>query len=640
MKRSPENINAPASSRWDYEVRLLAFFAVCVSVFSFLYYFRQGDVLLYGDAVAHINIARRVFDSRTPGLLQLGTVWLPLPHLLMIPFLIFDGMWRSGAAGSIPSMCAYVFGVVGMFRLVRGGLGAVPTGLASPGGSTRHFRAGLSNIAATRLESDASRVSADPRASPEPRGSTGPRASSVSAHPLQSSSGFVYDPAARVAAWTAAVIYGANPNLIYMQTTAMGEALYLAFFIWAVIYLGEFARGDEKALAKCGSCLAAACLTRYDGWFLAVIVGAVVVGIYLRRGYNHSGAFAPPDSRGRLSPHDPSPHDPSPHDPSPHGLGLSLHKSALAKFLLLTVAGPALWLAYNAAVYGNPLEFANGPYSAKAVEKNTGTINPANGNLYAGAMYFVKSAELNVAEAEWLGRFWLLLAVAGAAAILIWTRAAWPILLLWTPLPFYALSLAYGSVPIFVPVWWPFSHYNVRYGLELLPAMAGSMAVLVGAALRSSKSPRAVRLVLILAVAALVTAGYVSAWRSEPISYREAAINMRGRIALERQLANWLRDLPPNATLLMYLGEHPGAAQVAGVPLRRVINEGNHRVWRQPVDPEGLWERALADPSKFADYVVAFEGDTVWQAVQARHLPELVEINVTGQRRAILYRAR
>ena len=115
---------------------------------------------------------------------------------------------------------------------------------------------------------------------------------------------------------------------------------------------------------------------------------------------------------------------------------------------------------------------------------------------------------------------------------------------------------------------------------------------------------------------------------------------MRGRVALERQLANWLRDLPPNATLLMYLGEHPGAVQQAGIPLKRVINEGNHRVWKQPVDPDGLWERALVDPSKFADYVVAFEGDTVWQVVQARHLPELVEISVTGQRRAILYRAR
>ena len=87
-------------------------------MFSFLFYFQRGDVLLYGDAVAHINIARRVFDSKTPGLLQLGTVWLPLPHLLMIPFLV-SKMWHRGVGGSIPSMAAYVFGVVGIFRLVR-----------------------------------------------------------------------------------------------------------------------------------------------------------------------------------------------------------------------------------------------------------------------------------------------------------------------------------------------------------------------------------------------------------------------------------------------------------------------------------------------------------------------------------------
>ena len=176
--------STPPSSPWDSEVRLLAWLATCVSVFSFLFYFRYGDVLLYGDAVAHLNIARRVFDSKTPGLLQLGTVWLPLPHLLMIPFLISDEMWQRGVGGSIPSMVAYVFGVIGMFRLVRGVL----------------------------------------------------------------SGGVEPDRAARVAAWTAALVYGANPNLIYLQTTAMGEAVYLAFFIWSVMYLSEFVRGNAKAL--------------------------------------------------------------------------------------------------------------------------------------------------------------------------------------------------------------------------------------------------------------------------------------------------------------------------------------------------------------------------------------------------------
>jgi len=35
----------------------------------------------------------------------------------------------------------------------------------------------------------------------------------------------------------------------------------------------------------------------------------------------------------------------------------------------------------------------------------------------------------------------------------------------------------------------------------------------------------------------------------------------------------------------------PGALEQAGIPLRRTINEGNHRVWKYPLDPDGLWER-------------------------------------------------
>src|SRR5271167_1152209 len=106
----------------DRETLLVTQIAAGISILSFLVYLQRGNLLLYGDAVAHINIARRVFDSKTPGLLQLGTVWLPLPHLLMIPFLLSDQMWQRGVGGSIPSLMAYVLGVVGIFRLIRGAL--------------------------------------------------------------------------------------------------------------------------------------------------------------------------------------------------------------------------------------------------------------------------------------------------------------------------------------------------------------------------------------------------------------------------------------------------------------------------------------------------------------------------------------
>jgi len=558
MKNAP-----PPSSPWDSEVRLLAWLATCVSVISFLAYFQRGDVLLYGDAIAHINIARRVFDSKTPGLLQLGTVWLPLPHLLMIPFLLSNEMWRRGVGGSIPSMAAYVFAVIAMFRLVRGAL-------------------------SRNLEPDG---------------------------------------AARIAAWTAALVFAANPNLIYMQTTAMGEALYLALFLWAVVYFSEFVRGDAKALTKCGLCVAAACLTRYDGWFLAVAIAGTVVLLGLLRG--HAAQQGKPAVR--------------------------FPRAAIVKFVLIAAAAPLLWLAYNGIVYRNPLEFANGPYSARAIERRTqGGGNPGHpgtNNPVLAEMYFLKSAEANLAENEWLQRAWVFLAIAGAVAAALPYRlkspevgssppGAWPLLLLLVPLPFYALSVAYGGVPIFVPAWWPFTHYNVRYGLQLLPAFAAALAMLVHLAVRSEGWKPHVRLASVLAVFAFVIASYASVWRAGPVSLIEAQVNMRTRNQLEAQLAVWLQKLPSDSTLLMYVGDHVGALQRAGIPLRRVINEGNHRTWKQPADPDGLWERALADPARSADYVIAFEGDSVWQAVQGRHLSEIVEIHVTGQARAVLYRAR
>ena len=540
---------------WDSETRLLAWLATCVSVLSFLFYFKSGDVLLYGDAVAHINIARRVFDSQTPGLLQLGTVWLPLPHLLMIPFLISQHMWQSGAGGSIPSMAGYVFGVIGMFRLTRESLarGATP------------------------------------------------------------------DRAVRMVAWVAAVIYAASPNLIYMQATAMGESLYLAFFIWAVVYFGEWLRGNAQALTRCGFCVAAACLTRYDGWFLAAALAGV------------SGAMA------IFSQNKPS-----------------VSRAQVGRFVLIASAAPALWLAYNGIVYRNPLEFANGPYSAKAIERKTqsaGSVgHPGSGNPALAGLYFVKSAEANVAENEWLQRGWVLLLVGGVVSIYwlrrgslekyVENRAALTFAFLLLPIPFYALSVAYGGVPIFVPDWWPFSHYNVRYGLQLLPAFAVAIASLVYLAIRAEAADWRLRLGCAVGIGIFVAASYLTVWRATPICLEEARVNMRTRNQFERELAVMLATLPERSTILMYLGDHVGALERAGIPLKRTINEGNHKAWKQPSDRDGLWERALANPSQYADYVLAFDGDPVWQAMEGKKLRELIELHVSGQARAALYKSR
>ena len=51
-----------------------------------------------------------------------------------------------------------------------------------------------------------------------------------------------------LAAWIAALIFALNPNLIYMQATAMGESLYLALFVWSAVYFSEFVR--ESAMSR------------------------------------------------------------------------------------------------------------------------------------------------------------------------------------------------------------------------------------------------------------------------------------------------------------------------------------------------------------------------------------------------------
>ena len=79
--------------------------------------YRGGYLTYYGDAEAHLNIARRILDSRTPGYDQIGSVWLPLPHVLTMLLARNDALWRTALAGSIVSGIAFVAAGVFLFRM-------------------------------------------------------------------------------------------------------------------------------------------------------------------------------------------------------------------------------------------------------------------------------------------------------------------------------------------------------------------------------------------------------------------------------------------------------------------------------------------------------------------------------------------
>ncbi len=521
-----------------------------LSIAALLYYYAHQDLLLYGDAAAHLNIARRVVDNRHPleSYGQLGTVWLPLQHIAMLPFVWVDTLWRSGVAGAIPGMVAFVLGSLGIFRLMS-------------------VRAGS------------------------------------------------------IAGYVAAAIYALNPNLLYMQTTAMNEPIFLAFFIWSLVYLDEFLRASSvapatvgvnpvqlrprRALEYCGICMAGGALTRYDGWSSATIIGVILLWAFV--GW-----------RRRID------------DPR---LRRSAAKS-FAEVALLNALVPVYWLIYTWAVSGKALDFATGPYSAKAIALRSTAQGappyPGQNHVITAGLYFLKAAQLNIGS-PMFGRLLLLLAVLGTLIAIQRFRRYGILLLLWIPLAFYALSIAYGRVPIYIPSWYPFSYYNVRYGLELLPVFAVFPVVLAGF-VAGSYAKKPLRVVVWSIVIALFAASYASAYAESAITLQEARVNSRGRIALEQGLSTELAQLPASATLLMYEAEHPSALRLAGIPLHDVISEGEH--------PD--WESALVDPARHADYIIACKGDPVWMAVRhhTAELVTLVSISVPGQASCTVYKPR
>jgi hypothetical protein len=105
------NLNSSPRSSWREPVAVAAFLLVLAAAAGW-YFYSSGYLLYYGDAQAHLDISRSLIDSRTPGYQQLGTVWLPVLHLICLPFVRNGFLWSSGLAGTIPvATCFVVAGV-------------------------------------------------------------------------------------------------------------------------------------------------------------------------------------------------------------------------------------------------------------------------------------------------------------------------------------------------------------------------------------------------------------------------------------------------------------------------------------------------------------------------------------------------
>ena len=511
------------------------FGAIAASASAIMWSWTHHALLNYGDAVAHLHIARRVFDCHEPRLSQLGSVWLPLPHILLLPFVQVYSWWANGIAGIVPSALAYIAACAGLYRLARKWMT--------------------------------------------------PAASAI-----------------------ALAFFAVNPNMLYLQTTAMTEPLFVCEMIWMIVWLVEWRSGldndpnhGERKLKWIALVLVAAIFTRYDGWILALISWTSIGVWLLRRGQLRSRVFWAAS--------------------------------------VVIVAAPIVWFVYNVVAFGDWLEFARGPYSAKAIELRTashgaGPPHPGWHNPWVALLFFVKASEMDAAAVAW-GNTLLIVSVLGTVWAWFTSRRKafdWA-LLLWLPVPFYAYSVAYGSVPIFLPPWWPHSWYNTRYGMELLPALAlgvGFAAALLLAAMREFKPGwEKVAAALLFALVAL------NAWqlvRERPLAYVEGTKNIEAHRPYQLSIPPALRALlarRPNATILMETSVDPQIVALTGIPLRQTINEADLNIW----------DEALKAPSRHAAIVLAFDGDAVDRAVKANPegLTAIEHFTAKGQPSGTLY---
>jgi len=504
------------------------------SLAAILWSWRNHAMLNYGDAVAHLHIARRVFDAHQPRLDLLGSVWLPLPHILLLPFVQVYTWWASGFAGVIPSALAYLAACLGIYRLAR-----------------------------------------------------------------------IWLPPSAAALTLA--FYAANPNLLYLQTTAMTEPLFLCEMVWTTLWLVEWRTnidGDpaktNRRQALIAAVLIAAVFTRYDGWIMAFLAWTAMGLVLLRRGRLRSRAFWIASA--------------------------------------FVVAAPIAWFVYNQAYFHDWLDFSRGPYSAQAIEIRTATPgyppHPGWHNPWVSFLFFIKCAQLDAAALAW-GTTLLILSTAGAAWAAINPRfrnIRWT-LLLFLPIPFYAYSIAWGSVPIFMPVWWPHSWYNLRYGMELLPAFAlctGFLAHFVNAAVREFKPRWTIYSAALLF--ALVAFNAFQMLREHPLVYVEGTKNLHARQPMYSQIPPVLRTYlttHPNAVILMDTSVYPEIVSLTGIPLRQTINESDL----------AIYTAALAAPSTSADLILAFDGDAIDTAIKSNPsgLTPMQHFSAPNQPSATLY---
>ncbi len=492
--------SAPLQGQRIAGTLLATFLAVAVGAAFSLVMWHNNWLLLYADAQSHLTIARRIFDSQEPGFAQIGTVWLPFPHLLLLPWVTSYTLWHTGLAAAI-----------------------VGTGCLG--------------VSAASLWRITARIGFGP-----------------------------------LAQWITLAVFVLNPSLLYLHTVALTEPVLIAAILASLAGLSGWIFGRPphspgQLAIFAGAPAAAAVLTRYEGWaFVAVATAFVMVASWRR------------------------------------WRSVSQTLTSAAAFVSVPLVAVGWWISFNWVVFGHPLDFAQGQYSAAAQQQALAAqgLLPTQGNLWLSFDTF-----------DWtvvglIGVPIVLLAGLGAIATM-WTRGfTTTALLIWIPgffYPFAILSLFLGQTAIRNDHSLPTGLFNLRFAAGLVPLAA----LLIGVLVNVFETRWRVLGSLVAAVVAAIAVGF-TAWTYSDATQRVDVIREGYSTTLSgadsTAAATWLAAHIGTGHILIDEGANPVLMQF-DVPLERIYARF----------AGARFTEALAQPSSYATWVyvdTANPSDVVW----------------------------
>lgn len=468
--------------------KIILVMAILLSVASLIYYYSSGLTLAYSDAKSHLNDSRRIIDNLTPGFGQVGSVWLPLLHLLMLPFIWNDFLWHTGFAGSIVSSLSFILSSYFIYKTSIILLGDKRFSILT------------------------------------------------------------------------SVFFMTNPNILYMQTTAMTESLLLFFLILSTYFLAKWAYLEElSSLIGAALFIFFASLIRYDGWFMAFFGLLSVVGISLSKRFSFKKIEGP-----------------------------------MILFSSLAFLGIILWFIYNWVIFNNPFYFFNGPYSAylQQAKFESNDLLPTKFNIIRSLIYYLWAMKDNI------GILYSICWIFGLGIFILGKNKLYKkfsILILLSPFIFYTLALFFGHATIQTPALPPhYEYFNNRYGLMMLPAASLFLGYLF---FKIFKNFKIALLISVIFISIQLTLLY----STTIITVKDATVG-EGKL-YSTELGNWLKNNYKGGLILASFASSNPIVFDSGIHLDNYIYEGNGK----------LWLAALQYPSKHVSMILVNDKEKVWE---------------------------